>query len=306
MADAATVRRVLARACPDRTPNRIEPARRGNTKRTYLVEDGAGGVVVQLSERPEPLRVEAALARAVRQRTSVPVPGVLAVGTLDSFGYLVVERAPGTDLHERFTGLAAAEQRAVARAFGGWLAACHETFDFAGHGRLSLADGQLVAPDTDVSAWYESYLRDGLDALPTPLAALREPIAAAASPPATATAVLFPWDLRPGNALYENGVTAVLDWGEPLAAPAALSAAKTEYLVCDWYVEEPAPLRAAFRAGYRDVRPWPDPSRTDRLVAVVRSAVDADGVVTRPGYPEQTGETAVAFHCERLRSLLDM
>ena len=37
---------------------------------------------------------------------------------------------------------------------------------------------------------------------------------------------------------------------------------------------------------------------------IVRSAVDSNGEVTRPGYPERTGEAAVAFHRDRLETLL--
>ena len=43
---------------------------------------------------------------------------------------------------------------------------------------------------------------------------------------------------------------------------------------------------------------------TDYPDEIVRSAVDDDGEVIRPGYPERTGEAAVAFHCDRLETLL--
>lgn len=74
------------------------------------------------------------------------------------------------------------------------------------------------------------------------------------------TARLFPWDFRPGNALLADGdLAAILDWEAPLAAPAALSVAKREYLVAD-------------------------------------SAVDSTGAVTNPGYPELDRNDAVVFH----------
>jgi hypothetical protein len=44
--------------------------------------------------------------------------------------------------------------------------------------------------------------------------------------------------------------------------------------------------------------------RAYRLAAVVASAVDSRGEVTRPRYPELTGEAAVAFHRDRLRAWL--
>jgi hypothetical protein len=44
---------------------------------------------------------------------------------------------------------------------------------------------------------------------------------------------------------------------------------------------------------------------TDYPDEIVRSAIDdGDGAVTRPGYPERTGEAAVAFHRDRLETLL--
>lgn len=42
----------------------------------------------------------------------------------------------------------------------------------------------------------------------------------------------------------------------------------------------------------------------DRLAAVVRAAVDSNGIVTRPGYPEREGDAAVTFHRDRLAALL--
>ena len=43
---------------------------------------------------------------------------------------------------------------------------------------------------------------------------------------------------------------------------------------------------------------------TDYPDEIVRSAVDGDGEVTRPGYPERTDKAAVAFHRDRLETLL--
>jgi aminoglycoside phosphotransferase (APT) family kinase protein len=146
-------------------------------------------------------------------------------------------------------------------------------------------------------------------ALPPSLASLGETVrdvVGDADLPSRPPSRLFPWDFRPGNALVEDGrVSAVLDWGGPLAAAPALSVAKAEHLVADWYVDDHDPLRAAFREGYAEVRPLPSVPRAYRLAAVVRSAVDSAGVVTRPGYPERTGEAAVSFHRERLREHLD-
>jgi hypothetical protein len=99
-------------------------------------------------------------------------------------------------------------------------------------------------------------------------------------------------------------ITAFLDWGDPLAAGAGLSVAKAEHLLADWYVDDGTALKTAFRDGYAEIRPLPEVGRTERVAAVVDSAVDSTGAVTRPGYPERTGAAAVEFHRRRLRSLL--
>lgn len=304
------VKMVVSREFPGREVASITPAPYGNRKLTRLVRFVDGdGVVVQYVSSPDDLRTEGAVARMVRNSTPVPVPAVLAVGETDGIGYLVTERASGGHLHEQFVSLPSDERRSVVRAFGRWLAACHGAVQFDGYGDVTLTDGDLGATRVDWREWFSSYAAAGLTALPDALSEFREPVGRAlaeASLPERPPARLFPWDLRPGNALYDDGVTAVLDWGEPLSATPALSAAKAEHLICDWYVDDAARerLRAAFRQGYRTERPWPVPSRIDRLVAVVRSAVDAHGTITRPGYPEREGEAAVAFHRARLRELL--
>lgn len=314
-----TVEDVLTREFPDRTVAEVVPSGRGNQKRTRFVTfvDGSR-VVVQLSADADQLAVETRLARLLGERTDVPTPTVLAAGRIDSDGYLVTERAPGRDLHEQFTALETAERKAVAHAFGRWLAACHDALTFDEYGPVGIGNDGLVAAAPDWRSWFGDYLAAGLNALPPALADLRAEIETTIDTipvPRAPPARLFPWDLRPGNALYQfpsertsdvdpSGVTAVLDWGEPLAASPALSAAKTEHLVCDWYVDNRKPLRRAFQNGYRERRVWPRPSRAERLAAVVRSAVDSRGVVTRPGYPERGGDDAVTFHRERLETLL--
>ena len=81
-----------------------------------------------------------------------------------------------------------------------------------------------------------------------------------------------------------------------MAAPPAIAVAKTEYLVADWYVDEPQPLRTAFREGYESVRPVPTVEVVHRVVAIADSAVDSHGEVTNPGYPEFGRPESVAFH----------
>ena len=298
----------VTEALPGQSVQRVNPVQRGNHKQTHLVTLEDREVVVQLSARPAAFRTELALARAVRERTPVPMPAILAEGRYEAGRYAVVERAPGDDLHERFAGLSLVTRETVARSFGRWLAACHETFRFDGYGDVALTGGELRATDADWRAWFDDHLTEGLAALPSSLAELREPVEttlADADLPERPPARLYPWDFRPGNAVYDDdaGVTAVLDWGEPLAADPALSVAKADHLICAWYGDA-KPLQAAFRDGYAAERALPSVPRVYRLAAVVRSAVDSNGEVTRPGYPERTGAAAVDFHRDRLTALL--
>ena len=294
---------------PERAVAAVETPPEGNRKRTRLITlDDGRRVVVQRTDDPAALAVESRLAREIADRTTaVPVPAVLECGRDGAGGYRTVECVAGENLHARFASLPAADRRRLARQFGRFLAELHEAFAFERFGDIAVADDGLQADGpADWSEWFGSHASAGIDALPAPFADLKRALReAVASPVGDPTPRLYPWDLRPGNTVARDGeVAAVPDWGEPLAASAGLSVAKIEHLVADWYVDDPGPLRAAFRAGYRSVRPLPAVTRAERLAAVVRSAVDADGEVTRPGYPERTGEAAVAFHRDRLESLL--
>ena len=299
---------IVRAAYPDRAVTAVETPPEGNRKRTRVVTlDDGRSVVVQRSDDPAALATETRLTREIGDRTAVPVPAVLECGRDGADGCRIVEYVAGENLHARFVSLPAADRRRLARRFGRFLAELHGAFAFERFGDIAAADDGLRADGpADWPEWFGSHATAGIDALPAAFAdlkpALREAVASPAGDP---TPRLYPWDLRPGNAVVRDcEVAAVPDWGEPLAASAGLSVAKVEHLVADWYVDDPGPLRAAFRAGYRSVRPLPAVTRAERLTAVVRSAVDGDGEVTRPGYPERTGEAAVAFHRDRLESLL--
>ena len=313
VADIPAFRAALAGACPGREPVGVEHLGRGNRKLTRLVRFGDGGpVVVQLAEGDGgggPLRAEALVLRTLRERTGVPVPTLLADGTADGTDYLVTERVDGEDLHERFTGLDGDVKRRLARTFGQYLAAVHDVFSFAGYGPLDAADGNLEPREAAWEEWFVAYGRAAVGRLPAAFDDLRDGLLgllAGPPPDPDPPATLFPWDFRPGNALVRDGeVTAVLDWERPLSAPAALSVAKAEYLAADWYVDDPGPLRVAFREGYGSVRPRPAVRPVHRAVAVAASAVDTAGIVTRPSFPERDREGAVAFHRRALRRVLD-
>jgi len=300
--------RALA-AVGDEQPRAMAPLARGNRKRTTVVEYAdREPVVVQLCDERTWLRTESTLLAAIGQRTSVPVPPVLAAGQAGGVAYMVTPRVAGTDLHEQFTALDPDTRRALARTFGEHLGTLHDEFQFEDYGALVVDDGELTAWREDWSTWLAEYGRSAVERLPAAFDPVREAVralfaepAVGASPPAR----LFPWDFRPGNALVADGeLTAVLDWEEPLAAAPALAAAKAEYLVADWYVADPAPLREAFVAGYERVRPYPAVKPVHRAAAIADSAVDSTGTVTNPGYPEMDREAAVAFHRRALDALV--
>lgn len=304
----------LERVAPRRSVASVSRPAEGNSEETAIVTfDDGERVVVQCSDDPAASRAETRLVREIGARTPVPVPEVLDAGRLNGGRYRVTEHVEGTNLHERFGALGPAARTRIARRFGWALGAVHDAFAFDRYGGLTADNGGLVPTGTNArpgayGRWFEAYAEAGIDALPPCFEDLEGPLVEAverAGAPADPTPRLFPWDLRPGNAVVADGeIAAFLDWGGPLAAGAGLAVAKAERLVCEWYVEDPEPLRRAFRAGYASVRPVPTVRRADRLVATVRSAVDGEGEVTRPGYPEREGAAAVAFHRDRLEALL--
>jgi len=298
---------------PDRTVESTSVSTAGNSKRTVAVWFAdADPVVLQCSSETS-LRTEGELARAIRARTTVPVPRVLEIDSHGSTSYVVSELASGENLHSLFAGLDRPVQERIAGAFGRYLAELHDAFTFDGFGGIACTDTDSgtafrATGAADFRTWFRGYAFEGIEALPAEFDPVREELRGAieSMPDIDPGApVLYPWDLRPGNALIEDGdLSAVVDWGDPLGAPAGLAAAKATYLASDWYVADEEPLRTAFREGYESVRPYPAVPPIYRLVAILRSAVDSNGVVTRPRYPEWTGERAVAFHLSRIENLL--
>lgn len=293
----------------DEAPTAIERIDRGNRKRTAIVRyEKHGPVVVQIAPERAWLRTEAALLRELRRRTFVPVPPVLAAGTHGGVGYTLTGYVPGADLHERFVDLDPETRRELARWFGSALARLHEAFEFDGYGPLKRVHGRFNTTRPDWVPWFRDYAQQAIDRLPGAFDPVRDEFETATVriPDADPTARLFPWDLRPGNALVVDGsITAVLDWEAPLAAAPALSAAKVEYLVADWYVVDPEPLRRAFRAGYAAVRAYPAIPPAYRIAAIAESAVDSTGAVTNPRYPPVGYDESVAFHRDALINALE-
>ncbi|MBO4246813.1 phosphotransferase [Halomicrobium sp. IBSBa] len=310
IAPDVTVQRILDRVLQTRAPAGAETPPQGNHKDTTIVRyPDRPDVVVQLTATPSGAHTEATLLAAVYDQTTVPVARLLGRGRIGDRGYLVTEHVSGRDLHESFVACSRATRERIARRFGRCLGELHDAFAFDAAGPVEVgASGTLAATGPDGATFFEEYASDAVEALPSAFDDRRPAIeAAVASRPERAVQPrLFPWDLRPGNAILADGdLAAVLDWADPLAADPALAVAKVEHLVAAWYVDDPTPLRSAFREGYAAVRPLPDVSVADRVAAIAASAVDSNGTVTRPRYPELTGTAAVAVHREWFDEWLD-
>ena len=303
------LREAIGSAFPAASVASIQRPSKGNRKETAFVTliDGRN-LVVQLSDDPAGLRTETRLTREIADQTTIPVPTVLAEGLFEGRGYCITERVEGENLHDRFVALTDGERRTIARRFGRALGGVHDAFEFDRFGPLSATDEGLRATGaTGFGTWLDGYVEGAIETLPEAFVDLEEPIreAVESSQPGSPTPRLFPWDLRPGNAVVEDGeIAAFLDWGEPLSASAGVALAKLDHLVADWYLEDGTELRTSIREGYREVRSVPNIGRGERVAAILEAVVDSNGVITRPGYPERTGSEAVAFHRERLVSAL--
>lgn len=307
--------RILSQVRPDRRVDTTTTVETGNRKRTTIVRFADDEpVVVQQTDDPAVARIEAALVAAIAERTSVPVVPLLASGTDSDGGWLVTALVEGNDLHERFIDLGSEIWRRLAAAFGRHLAELHDAFRFDSYGPVGLENGRLdterqQSGGGDWQKWFGEFAETSIRRLPKEFDSIQSRLRAVvrdeagdAPPPR-----LFPWDLRPGNALVDDGrLTALVDWEGSLAAGPALSVAKTEHLVADWYVppEQADALRAAFRAGYRSVRSMPVVQPAHRVAAIADTAVDSHGRVTTPRYPPVDREAAVAFHHRTLERLV--
>jgi aminoglycoside phosphotransferase (APT) family kinase protein len=298
---SAPLRSALAAAGVATDEAAVEAVSLGNRKETHLVRPpNEKPIVVQTGGGEVGLETEATLLEEIAPTGAVPVPRVLASGTVEDSTYLVTTYVDGENLHYRFTSLSAGQQRELASAFGRHLGALHERFAFDGVGEIRPVEGSLQATERGWRGWFEEYAREAIDGLPAEFDALRADLHEAVESSVLAadpSPRLFPWDFRPGNALVRDGeLVAILDWEQPLAAAPALAVAKAEYLVADWYVDDPGMLRQAFRRGYESIRPLPDVVSAHRVAAIASSAVDSRGRVTNPQYPELDREAAVDFH----------
>lgn len=317
-ANHPTVGRIAETVRPGAVIERADTVDAGNRRRTTVVGFAdADPIVIQVGPDPAATRVEARLRKAIDERTAVPVPTPLGTGTVDREGWLATPHVSGDDLHESFTRLDPPGRQRIARSFGRSLATLHDAFQFDAYGPLTVVDDELTVDDdgdsdatTEWTAWVTAFGRAALERLPSEFNPVRADVAdalAAFDAESAPDPRLFPWDLRPGNALVSDGrLAAILDWERPLSAAPALSVAKTEYLVADWYVPgaEARSLREAFRAGYESVRTYPRVRPAHRIAAVVNTAVDSRGAVTNPGYPPVSRAEAVRFHRRTLERLV--
>ena len=329
-ATAPWLRAALAAVRPDRSVTAVEPIGAGGRRTTMAIRFAdAAPIVVHQTADATAAATEAALLSAVDAETAGPVAEPLGHGTVgdpdppvdcgsgaegDQAGsWLATQFVAGEDLHGRFVDLDPRGRRRIAGDFGRFLAELHAAFRFGGYGPIVARGDELQAArptrERDRAAawrdWLRSRGRQSLDRLPGSF----DDVADAGRKRLDAWTVerppvprLFPWDLRPGNTLVGDGeITAIVDWEAPLAAGAALSVAKAEYLLADWYVPaEAGALRRAFRTGYSEVRPVPTVGAAHRIVAVAEAAVDSHGRVTNPRYPPVGRSDAVAFHRRHL------
>jgi hypothetical protein len=314
----AWVRAALSTVRPDGSVTSVDPIEAGGRRPILAVRFAdADPIVIRRGDDAAAVDTEAELLAAVASETTVPAPAPLGWGPSPdgTGGWLATPLVAGDDLHERFVAFDPPARRDLAAAFGGFLGEVHATFRFDEYGPLGADAGDLRAanrsppPRSDREAAWRDWLtargHERLDRLPAAFADVADAARARLDAWTTDTAPtprLFPWDFRPGNALVtDDTIAAIVDWEAPLAAGAALSVAKTEYLIADWFVPDEADtLRRAFRNGYRETRPLPAVDDVHRIVAIAETAVDSHGVVTNPRYPPVEHDEAVWFHRRHL------
>jgi aminoglycoside phosphotransferase (APT) family kinase protein len=235
-----------------RSCERVTDGRMAETYRLELTGTPAravckvGGPSVRTGDVIEPLVV-----RLVGETTDLPVPAVLASGTLpDATGarrqFALYEFCEGEDPTE-FDALAPADRRRVLRQVGSMLGRLHATHQFERTGGLAREgdDLRIRAPR----------------GLHVPEKGRRLLGAIADSGSLDHQPVLTHGDLFPGNLLVDGGtVTAVLDWGNAHVTAAGYALARAEMRFVDWFrfpARERARLRRALRTGYREHRPLP-------------------------------------------------
>lgn len=229
--------------------------------------------------------VEPEVVRLVGERTDLPVPSVLASGSLVPDGvrwglYEFVEGdVPSPEVEE---------YRALLECAGARLGELHDAFAFEEVGGLVRVDGRLRLAE------------------PTPANVLAWPLPGWLAVPGAGDTrcrpVLTHGDYHPGNLLVEGDeIAAVIDWGNAHVTHAEYALARAEARFVDvpayssgmWSRDERDALRVAFRSGYRRHAPLPPAygrrASRYRLLWALQSGVNLARVARTPRGRTQLG-----------------
>jgi aminoglycoside phosphotransferase (APT) family kinase protein len=242
--------RVVERAL-GRSVESVDRPSGGRVAETYVLGlDGDPGQVVCKFGGPSVRTgdvIEPFVLELVSRTTTLPVPAVLASGTLregnQRMRWALYEFREG-DQPSTYRGLSAQRRGHIVREVGAVLGQLHARHQFERTGGLAREGQQLV-------------VRDPAGLHIPELGRRRLPWLPGNSQP-----VLTHGDLFPENLLVDSDgeVTAVLDWGNAHVTTAGYALARAEMRFVDWYLfpaGERRQLRDRLRAGYRQYRPLP-------------------------------------------------
>lgn len=216
------------------------------------------------------LTVEGHVLTTVGDRTSLPVPEVIAMDLSPSElpPYLVLEKAPGDGLHGQFHDLSPDKQIDLIAEIGTMLSGLHESFSFSTCGPLRIVNETIEPVDEDqwvewcdaqwqtcVERLQETRFGDLVPELRSWYETHRQCL------PTNPDTVLVHDDLRPANILVDDAtdaVTAIIDWEDVLAAPPEYQLARLEFLFIDVYdfpAEHQSQLRTTLYDSYGRSQP---------------------------------------------------
>ena len=306
------IERIIADIRPDAHIEAVRPVGHGGRRETMEVQfRNWPSLIIQGAGSLDAAETEIALLRRLDRETSIPTAPPIRAGRAGSQAWIATDAIDGQDLHGQFTTKPAIVQERLVRQFGSVLGEVHALWESEHHGPVLFdsVDGLYVGDPASWTTYFGAFTAHHLSRLPAPFDDLRIDLADAVIgvPEAVGPARLFPWDLRPGNALCAGDtITGIIDWEDPIATEPALAVAKAEYVVARWYVgaDRGEELVSALHAGYERVRPLPDIDPVHRIATAMAAAVDSHGAVTNPGYPPVDAASAMSFHHELLERFL--
>lgn len=235
-----------------------EQVRVGRRNTVYRVTvDGRRAACKMTDSRPSILAREAAVQRVVGERTSVPVPDVLAMGD----GYLLSEWMDGEPYDSSESRqLCRTRLRAVGRTLGRLHGATEDAF--GGHGTLQREEGLSVANPVDWSTRFVDFVADWASNLAATRdadvgAAVREAVQRRRDLLTNCSPVLVHGEVSPAHVLFEGqAVSTLLDWELAQAAPGAFDLvwAERDLLGRPVVDEGNSTLRRALLDGYESKR----------------------------------------------------